>query len=259
MSAAGNTFLLSLNLDPSQGPSLARAIAADSDGLILGSTSLPMMRMFNPDGSEAMCGNGLRCLVKLLSDSGHFESGGDVQTLDGPKKVFVEGDFVEAGMGEARPLPGSSSLPSDPSILQIGNETFEGYSVFVGNPHWVLPANSELQNRVAELGPLLEKHERFPEGVNAEFAIYEKEGARVRVWERGAGETQSCGTGALAVASAGPNPIRPGETRLIRYPGGALSVRAGLEGTLFLGGRIVNEGFYEWREGEGLIPLREEI
>ena len=219
MSAAGNAFYVSLDLDPQAGPSLARLLASSSDGLILGYSDPASMRMFNPDGSEAMCGNGLRCLARLMSKKDLFQDGGRIITLDGPKTVRVRDDFVEAEMGHARSIEGIGVGLDEILEIKIGEETFRGHAVFVGNPHWVIPSDDYLQGRVGELGPLFQTHEKFPDGVNAEFSIRENDGFRVRVWERGVGETLSCGTGALAVASVGPKGIAPGETRRIRYPG----------------------------------------
>ncbi len=258
MSSAGNAFLLSLDLDPGEGPALARNLGGSCDGLILGSSPPAAMRMFNPDGSEAMCGNGLRCLARLLADRAAFESGGVILTLDGPKQVTLRDDFVEAEMGAARPMPGFPAGPRELEEIRIAGETFRGHAVFVGNPHWVFLADESLQQRVAELGSLLQDHERFPGGVNVELAVSEGESFRVRVWERGVGETLSCGTGALAVASAGPAAIEAGEIRRIRYPGGELQVRAGEDGRLYLGGEVLREGRFEWSDKGELIPLQEE-
>jgi len=161
-------------------------------------------------------------------------------------------------MGHARSMENLSSNPEQFLEVQIGRETFRGHAIFVGNPHWVIPSDESLQKRVGEIGPLLQNHESFPDGVNVEFAIRKEDGFRVRVWERGVGETLSCGTGALAVASAGPGGIGPGETRRICYPGGELRVRADESGLLYLGGEIRHEGMYQWRENEGLVPLQGE-
>ncbi len=258
MSAAGNAFYLSLDLEAQAGPALARLLARSSDGLILGSANPSAMRMFNPDGSEAMCGNGLRCLARLMSELGQFQDGGQILTVDGPKTIRIRGNFVEAEMGHARSIDKIGCSPEEFLEIQIGGETFSGHAVFVGNPHWVIPSDASLQKRVCELGPLLQIHEKFPKGVNAEFAIAEDDGFNVRVWERGVGETLSCGTGALAVAAAGPKAIAPGEKRRIRYPGGELIVRSGPSGLLHLGGEIRYDGLYEWRENEGLVSLQEE-
>lgn len=258
-SAAGNAFFLILDLNPALGSGLARSLAGRCDGLILGlEGDPPAMRMFNPDGSEAMCGNGLRCLARLLAERGRLRAGGLVATVDGPKRLDWDGDFVEAEMGRPRPLPGLGARPDEPVALRLGDETFTGYGVFVGNPHWVLLAGGPLQARVAELGPRFERHERFPEGVNTEFVRREGGRLQVRVWERGVGETRSCGTGALAVAAAGPEPVLPGQRRRIHYPGGPLDVRCDETGALHLGGEVKREGTYRWRRGGVPEPVRGE-
>ncbi|MCP4548316.1 MAG: diaminopimelate epimerase [bacterium] len=260
MSAAGNAFYFHLaEIMAENAPALAQAIcagwsdtdqrAAASDGLIFALSDPPTQRMFNPDGSEGMCANGLRCLAHLLERRGHFASGDCIETSDGPKRLRVAADDVEVEMGEARPLPEMPDSLVEPLRIRIAGETLSGYGVFVGNPHYVIFADELLQARVAELGPLLAAHPLFPAGVNVEFAVKRADQIGVRVWERGVGETLSCGTGAVAVAAAAG--IAPGETRKLLYPGGELNVRMSNNGSLHLAGAIRCEGCFEYTPDNG--------
>lgn len=260
MSAAGNRFFLGLDLELSrdEAASLAVKLARLSDGLILGRRYSPTMTMFNPDGSEALCGNGLRCLARLLADEDALRSGGMIDTRDGPRRVSFDGDAVEAEMGLAHDLPGEPGSLREGLSLDWQGGQLPAFGVSVGNPHLVLFGDAALLEKVGKWGPVLERHPRFPDRINVELATPESDGYRVRVWERGAGETLSCGTGALAVAGAGPEGIRPGRKRSLYYPGGVLEVRCGANGTLFLGGAIKREGIFLMNARGELRPLREE-
>ncbi len=250
MSSAGNAFYLALDagVPEGAGPALARAICAGwggnraADGLILAESSPPLQRMFNPDGSEGMCANGLRCLARLMADAGKLGEAGEIETCDGPKRVLLSDTDVSAELGTARDLPNRPGSMKEAFDLQVGSEVFSGYGVYVGNPHFVLFGNDALLERVGELGPNLGSDAAFPDGANIEFANRGSVLTRVRVWERGVGETLSCGTGAVAVANAGPGAIGPGETQCLVYPGGELTVSCAPDGATTLGGSVVREG-----------------
>jgi diaminopimelate epimerase len=250
MSAAGNAFYLAIDpgLSPAMGRALARPICAGwegnppADGLIIAGSDPPGQIMYNPDGSEGMCANGLRCLARLLVDRGKLGRAGEIRTMDGPKGVGVTGGEVAVSLGPARDLPERPGSRESGFAVSVAGEDLKGFGVFVGNPHFVVFGDAVLQGRLPELGPLLESHDAFPDRVNVEFALREPGGIRVRVWERGAGETPSCGTGAAAVASAGPEGIRVGETRRLVYPGGVLTVSLDASGALSLAGPVVGEG-----------------
>jgi len=266
MSAAGNAFYLAIDLEVegAAAAALARRIAAGqdlapqgdwpapgpSDGLILCTRrpgAPPRQRMFNPDGSSGHCANGLRCLAWLLAREGLLPADGRVETVDGPVALTVAGDRVEAALGPLRRLPGFPP-PDAPVQIEVAGEALSGYAAFVGNPQFVIVGDAALQARVRELGPRLQGHPRFPDGVNVEF-VHRRPGSRgeewtVRVWERGVGETPSCGTGALAVAGVGPAGIARGEARALSYPGGLLSVRRDAADRLHLSGPVRYEGCY---------------
>jgi len=259
MSGAGNAFYLTL-AGPAEAAArreLARhacggrargaggAVLPAADGLILGAADPPAQVMLNPDGTEGMCGNGLRCLAALLAAAGRFRSGEAIATADGPKRVWIEGDVVRAELGEARDLPDRPGSLAAPFTVDAAGARLEGYGAWLGNPHFVVFTDAATQSRVRELGPALQGLPVFPEGVNLELVVADAAGGlSVRVWERGVGETLSCGTGALAVAAAGPRPVEAGGRAAVRYTGGDLVVSRDADGRLSLAGPVVEEGRY---------------
>jgi diaminopimelate epimerase len=226
--------------DPS---GLSRAVSdrhkgIGSDGLILigpSNQADARMRMFNADGSEAeMCGNGIRCVAKYLHDHGlvrkstlTVETGRGVLTLD----LEVSGGAVRAvrvDMGEpilqAARIP--TTLSGDPPIdtaLSLPGTMLCVTCVSMGNPHCVTFVDTLSDDVVHGLGPQIETHSSFPRRTNAEFVhVHGPEEVSVRVWERGSGETQACGTGACAVAVAGVLTGRTGRRLVAHLPGGDL-------------------------------------
>ena len=195
-----------------------RHLGIGSDGLIL---ILPSdkadcrMRMFNADGSEAqMCGNGIRCVAKFVyeRDIARRERL-NVETLAGVLQLDL---FVNAGevhkvrvkMGEPRlqraeiPMRGAPGEVINEPLL-IDGTAFEVTALSMGNPHCVVFVEDVDSFDVAGWGPLFERHDVFPEGVNTEFIqVHNHETFSMRVWERGSGETLACGTGASAAAVA---------------------------------------------------------
>jgi diaminopimelate epimerase len=169
------------------------------------------MRIFNPDGSESeMCGNGMRIFARYLSSRGLV---GDqefiVETLAGPiRPRLVGGDKVRVDMGLARFR--SANVLADAvagdvveAVLEAGGRRYQFTFVDVGNPHCVIQVDDPAGFDVRGIGPLIEMHPFFPKRANAEFITMEADGSvRMRVWERGVGETQACGTGATAVGAA---------------------------------------------------------
>lgn len=263
MSAAGNVFHLALDLSPAGASYRARRLSrglglkamggapapASCDGLILCQFDAtgPRQLMYNPDGSAGHCANGIRCLAALLAGRGLLPASGEIQSLDGPMRLRVDGALVSARLGRLRRLPGCPP-PDEAFELQVGELRLDAFAAFVGNPQLVFFTDAATQERVGELGPLLQKHPRFPDGVNAEFVVADPAGWRVRVWERGAGETLSCGTGALAVAGVGPDGIARGEERVLYYPGGPLCVGRDSEDRMHLSGPVRHEGRYRMIE-----------
>ena len=194
-----------------------RHFGVGSDGLILLCKSKVAdlkMRMFNSDGSEAqMCGNGIRCVAKLAYELGLIcEEITTIETLSGIKTLklnIVNGKVktVEVDMGapilEATKIPVSSNAKiEDKKVkaeVKVKNKKIELTCVSMGNPHAVTFVNDIKNFKVAEYGPILENSDIFPEKANIEFVeVVDKNNIKMRVWERGSGETLACGTGACS-------------------------------------------------------------
>lgn len=192
-----------------------RHFGIGSDGLILiGSSDRAdfEMRMFNADGSEGnMCGNGIRCVGKYVYDQGltertsiQIETKSGMRSLDltlgSDRKVSsVRVDMGKASL-KAKDVPVEADYDdfiSQPMLVR--GEVYLVTCVSMGNPHAVVFCDDVDNLPLAEIGPLFEHHEKFPEGVNTEFIqLIDHKTLKMRVWERGSGETFACGTGACA-------------------------------------------------------------
>lgn len=204
-----------------------RHFGIGSDGLILIKASDVAefeMDMYNADGSRGkMCGNGIRCVAKYVYDHGLTDKTTiTVNTLSGIKtlKLTVEDGKVRkvrVDMGEPELIP--AQVPVKASVLgladdrreaivaeplEIKGRSYDITCVSMGNPHCITFIEEDVRDFPLEaVGPVFEKHELFPERVNTEFInVIDKDHLRMRVWERGSGETLACGTGACAVAVA---------------------------------------------------------
>lgn len=175
-----------------------------SDGLILiGSSDKAdfSMRIFNADGSEAMmCGNGSRCVGKYVYEYG-LTAKKEI-TLDTRSGIKVLKLHVEGGKVTAVTVDMDSPLETE--AVDFGDQfPFQSTRVSMGNPHLVTFVEDITQINLPEIGPQLENYHLFPDRTNVEFAqIVGKDTIRMRVWERGSGITQACGTGACATAVA---------------------------------------------------------
>ena len=168
-------------------------------------------RIFNADGDEVeQCGNGARCIAALLHHRGLTRDG--AVALDGPAGVVharvTQGERVSVDMGvpnfDPRALPFEAPREIDPYLLEVAGATLQIGAVSMGNPHAVLAVADVDGAPVATLGAKIEHHPRFPKRVNAGFLqILARDQVRLRVYERGAGETRSCGTGACAAVAVG--------------------------------------------------------
>lgn len=173
------------------------------------------MRMFNPDGSEAqMCGNGIRCFARYLFDRKLTASTEpQIETLAGVKQVrlnVVDGRVASARVNMGTPAFEAGKIPVRAETaavkdypLTVAGRVYHISCVSMGNPHVVtFLSESEVDGLdLAAIGPLFERHEIFPERTNTEFcAVLDDKTIRMRVWERGAGPTLACGTGACAAA-----------------------------------------------------------
>ena len=168
-------------------------------------------RIFNSDGDEVeQCGNGARCIAALLHRRGLTRDG--AITLDSPAgliraRVGAGAQVaVDLGVPNFAPaaLPFVAPREADSYPLEVAGRTLEIGAVSLGNPHAVLTVPSVEDAPVATLGPAIENHPRFPKRVNAGFLeIVARDVVRLRVYERGVGETRSCGTGACAAVAVG--------------------------------------------------------
>jgi diaminopimelate epimerase len=167
------------------------------------------MRIFNADGSEVeMCGNGIRCFAKYIWDRGLSDKDVlDVETVAGIIRPEKSGDLVRVDMGEpvleGRQIPVNHDGQVKDLPLKILDREFKITCVSMGNPHAVIVVDDAAQFDVAKYGPLIEHDGFFPKRTNVEFIqMIDRGRIRMRVWERGAGETMACGTGASAAAVA---------------------------------------------------------
>jgi len=189
-------------------------------------------RIFNADGIEVeQCGNGARCVAALLERRGLANDG--ALTLDSPGGLIqarIAGDGrVSVDMGvpnfDPRSLPFETPLPTDPYDLEVAGQVLKIGAVAIGNPHAVLTVESVDAAPVGELGPEIEAHPRFPRRVNAGFMqIVDQSSIRLRVYERGAGETLACGTGACAAVAVGRRRGMLGKDVQVNVRGGELRV-----------------------------------
>ena len=205
-----------------------------------------MMRIFNADGSEVeMCGNGIRCLAQHIWDSKLSDK--KVLTVETPAGIIrpeKAGDLVKVDMGEPifepERIPVNISAESNPPLtlffkggrgglidypLKIEDREFAMTCVSMGNPHAIILVDDVLRFPVTYYGPMIENHPLFPRRINVEFIeVLSETEIRMRVWERGAGETMACGTGASAAAVATSLKGKTGKKVTVHLPGGDLFI-----------------------------------
>jgi len=239
--------------------SLAREISdrnfgVGGDGLILiepSKTADVKMRMFNADGSEAeMCGNGVRCVAKYAFDHGLvdrteivIETGAGNLPLTMYPNAREHIDKVRVNMGPPRltrgdlPMVGPAHEQVIDMDLEILDRTFQVTCVSMGNPHCVIYVDNLADFPVKKYGYAIENHKLFPQRINVEFVeIITPNEVRQRTWERGAGETLACGTGASAVTVAGFLTGRTEGKLLNHLTGGALEMEWDGKGDVFMTG-----------------------
>lgn len=232
-----------------------RHFGIGADGLILidkpdNKQSDFKMRIFNSDGSEAeMCGNGIRCVAKYIHD--HNLSTNDkiaIDTLAGIKKVkILENDAGECNeaivdMGEPifqdKNIPYNVYEPFNKDLdINVEGEKMRFTVVSMGNPHAVTFVEDLDDLQIEMCGPIIENNPIFPNRTNVEFVqIIDKNNIRVRVWERGVGETFACGTGACAaVVASGLNGYTD-EIVNVSLPGGKLKIEWGKDNHIYMQG-----------------------
>jgi diaminopimelate epimerase len=256
MHGLGNDYLLvdAMKSAPPEDklPAIAKALSdrhfgVGADGLILVLPSRAAdfrMRIFNSDGSEAeMCGNGMRLFAKFVHDRGYTrEKDMEIETLAGiirPRLRVRSGRVtgVRVDMGPPRlrradiPMKGRDQDSVIGERIRALGRRYEITALSMGNPHCVLFVKDVAAVKVDEMGPAIENHDLFPRRTNVEFAEIVSEGEiRMRVWERGAGETLACGTGASAVVVAAVlNDLSPRKV-IVHLRGGDLRVHWNPEG-----------------------------
>ncbi len=218
-----------------------RHFGIGSDGLILVEPSRVAdfkMRIFNSDGSEAeMCGNGVRLFAKFVYERSYTRQRDlEIETLAGiiKPRLRVTGSEVtevRVDMGEPRlrrseiPMKGTDQERVVAERIRVLGQRYEITTVSMGNPHCVLFVQNTDNAKVGEIGPAIENHDLFPRRTNVEFAQIVGDGhIRMRVWERGAGETLACGTGAAATLVASVlNGLSPRKA-IVHLRGGDLKV-----------------------------------
>jgi diaminopimelate epimerase len=257
----GNDFVMLEDLDDER-PLTSSLVAAlcdrrfgvGADGVIRVTRDGPgggdfFMDYWNADGSRAeMCGNGIRCLAKLVYERGHTRGAElTVGSRDGPKRVAIDARdgtvrSVTVNMGpptlarSAIPMRGPGEGPFLVEPFDVLGRTFKASAVSMGNPHLVLFVEEEPEGvDVATIGPAVEHDDRFPERTNVEFVAVDDGGLRVRVWERGVGETMACGTGACAALVAANEAGLVAARANIRFPGGTVEVERTDAGVLLTG------------------------
>ena len=189
-------------------------------------------RIFNADGSEVeQCGNGARCFARFVLDKRlTAKKQLRVETKGGIIELDIRNDGqIGVNMGQPRLQPAEIPFVADAQALsydvEVDGQSLQLAAVSMGNPHAVLRVDDVDSAPVHSLGPKLEQHPRFPKRVNVGFIqVLDRQRAKLRVWERGAGETQACGTGACAAAVAAISQGWMDSPVQIELPGGRLSI-----------------------------------
>jgi len=223
-----------------------RHFGIGADGLVVLSPSEKadvVMRIFQPDGSEAeMCGNAVRCVANYLRGQGAAGTV-TVETLSGVKRAsLLAGGLVRVDMGTPRlereeiPMTGPPGRVLD-EALEAGGAVVQVTAVSMGNPHCLIFVPDVEAAPVTVMGPVIEHHPAFPKRTNVEFVQVQDRGhVRVRVWERGVGETMACGTGAAAVAVGAFLTGRTEPTVKVRLAGGELELEYASDGRVYMTG-----------------------
>ncbi|HEY41253.1 MAG TPA: diaminopimelate epimerase [Dehalococcoidia bacterium] len=269
MQGAGNDFvLIEAGNSPADWSKLAMAICdrhygVGADGLLVLLPSKKAdfrMRIFNADGSEAnACGNGLRCMVKHYIDGmpdGARLDNITVETQAGIRHARIHhtnGKVAQIQTGMGQPGIGLDNIQVDPenragatvditSVMRypinVAGTSLELYLVSMGNPHAVCFLDEPVAGfALSNIGPLVDRHEAFPEGINVEIVnLKTRDLVEARVWEHGVGETLACGSGACAISVAAKLLGYVGSQVDVRLPGGTLNVEWNSTGEVFLSG-----------------------
>lgn len=243
-----------------------RHFGVGGDGLVLicpSEKADARMRMFNADGSEAeMCGNAIRCVGKYLFDHGltdkrrlAIETGRGVLALD---LEVVDGLVARARVDMGEPILSSveipTTLPGDPPVnatLDLGDRSLTVTCISMGNPHCVTFVDELSDEWVHQVGPRVETSPAFPRRINAEFIeMISPDEVRMRVWERGSGETLACGTGAAAVCVAGVLAGKTNRKITVHLLGGDLDLEWAADNHVYKTGPATEVFSGEWSPTE---------
>jgi diaminopimelate epimerase len=228
--------------------------------LLLGNSSKAdfQMRILNADGSEVeMCGNGIRCLAQYIWDRRLSEKDVlEIETLAGIMKPERSGDMIKVDMGEPifepEKIPVSLTRESNPPLppfskggmggiidypLQVADREFKITCISMGNPHAVIVVDDVSGFPVTYYGPMIETHSIFPRKTNVEFIqVLNRAEIKMRVWERGSGETMACGTGAAAAAVASSLKGLTEKTVTVHLLGGDLLIEQAVNKHVYMTG-----------------------
>ena len=220
------------------------------------------MRMFNADGSEGeMCGNATRCIGKYVYEKGHTKSKEiSLETLGGIKHLeltVVDDKVIEVEVNMGKAILGAKDIPVDinkenviDEEVTIGDKQYNITCVSMGNPHCIVYMNGIDELEIEKIGPVFENNPLFPQRINTEFVeVIDEKTLKMRVWERGSGETYACGTGACAVtvASVLNGFCKKDEEITVKLLGGDLKIKYCNDGIVYMTGpaEFVFEGRIE--------------
>ena len=268
MHGTGNDYVvvdgrqLSLNWNDIAAEVCQRRFGVGADGLLVVAESDVVdirMRMFNPDGSEAeMCGNGLRCFTKFVLESNIVAPTNESFLIETAKRIvsttphFDQGYVKSAQINMGHPLFDAADIPinrSDTEALHgpilngelyINDDLLLLNYVSMGNPHAVFFMETPIADfELHRIGPLVENHTKFPKKMNFHIANIANDGSiSMRSWERGAGETWSCGSGACAVGVAASLNGHSNTKGIINVPGGTVTVHWDKDNGVLLNGPV---------------------
>ncbi len=246
---------------PQDLPALSRAVSdrhfgVGSDGLICifpSEIADFRMAMFNADGSQAeMCGNGIRCVGKFVYDKGLTDKRAlTIETLAGVKHLYLS---VKSGKVDQVTVDMGTPVLEPSRSVTAGDQSFQGFPVSMGNPHFVIPTEGVKEFNLSIHAPLSTPNPAFSQGVNVEIVeVLAPDRVFMRVWERGSGETLACGTGACATVCACASQGLTGREVTVVLLGGELQIRWDeADDHLYMTGpaRTVFEG--EWPDDRAL-------
>ncbi|MCX8167062.1 MAG: diaminopimelate epimerase [Candidatus Micrarchaeota archaeon] len=218
-----------------------RSYGIGSDGVLFlmkNNKGIPLMNMYNPDGSGPdMCGNGIRC-VALHALNKRYVKGDkfEIDTNVGIKEIsYFKPNYFEVDMGkvyyEPEKLPVITDYPFIEKEIKVDSYTFTATAASIGNPHLIIQVNDEdeltkIDSKLEFIGPKLENYHLFPKRINVHFALVKSDNEiRLLTWERGAGRTKACGTGATTCVAVLNKLGKVKDECTVHVPGGTLFIR----------------------------------